>query len=311
VDPNLLVGHAGSDDAGVYRVSEDNALVLSVDFFPPIVDDPFDFGRIAAANALSDLYAMGARPTAGLNIVGFPEGKLPGEVLGEILRGGSDVARRAGMVVVGGHTVKDDDIKYGLVVVGHIHPDHIVTNAGARPGDKLLITKPVGTGVLSTALKNGALDDDGVRRLVDLMTTLNDHGSNKMLEFGATACTDVTGFGLLGHAFELAEASSVTIEVESSCVPLIEGALAAAEKGQLTGGGKQNRTFVEKNMKLNPKIDTNLQHLLFDPQTSGGLLITVPPERCDGLLAALAKHYPQTAVIGACAERQGFPLIIS
>lgn len=304
------MGLVGADDAGVYRISEDRALALSVDFFPPIVDDPFDFGRIAAANALSDLYAMGALPTAALNIAGFPEGKLAPDVLGDILRGGADVARQAGIVIVGGHTVKDDDIKYGLVVVGLVHPDHIVTNAGARPGDKLIITKPIGTGVLSTALKNRQLDDAGVRSIVDVMTTLNDAGSKKMLEFGVTACTDVTGFGLIGHSFELAEASSVTLEIDSSSVPLIDGALEGAKQGHLTGGGKQNRTYVEDRIDLDPTIDGDLQHLLFDPQTSGGLLIAVPAERCDGLLAALTDNYGQSALIGTCIPRQDASLII-
>jgi selenide,water dikinase len=310
VDPNLLVGHATSDDAGVYRIADDLALVLSVDFFPPIVDDPFDFGRIAAANALSDLYAMGARPTAGLNIAAFPENTISYEVLGEILRGGSEVARRAGMVVVGGHTVKDSEIKYGLVAVGTIHPDHIVTNAGARPGDELILTKPLGTGILSTALRMQKLDDEGVRRLTDVMTTLNDIASERMREHAASACKDVTGFGLAGHALEMAQASAVTIEIDSSSVPLIDGALDCAKQGYLTGGGKQNRSHVEPHMALDPSVDEHLQHLLFDAQTSGGLLIAVAAERCAGLLASLVDDYPQTAVIGACVPQKETSLVI-
>ena len=235
VDADVLVGHAGSDDAGVYRMSKDSALVITVDFFAPIVDDPYDFGRIAAANSLSDVYAMGGRPLVALNVAAFPEGKLPAEVLADILRGGVETAAGAGCAVIGGHTVNDAEPKYGLCVVGTVHPDKVVTNGGAQAGDALILTKPLGTGILSTVLKAGKLDAGGVGRLVEVMTTLNDKASAKMLEFGATACTDVTGYGLAGHALEMARAAGLTIRIVSAEVPALEGALAAA--GQHFCGG--------------------------------------------------------------------------
>jgi selenide,water dikinase len=302
VDPNVLVGHAGSDDAGVYRISDEEALVLTVDYFTPIVDDAYDFGRVAATNSLSDVYAMGARPVAALNIAGFPEGTIPSEVLGEILRGGADQAMKAGIPVLGGHTVNDPEVKYGLSVVGLVHPDRIVTNSGARPGDRLILTKPVGTGTLSTALKNGRLDEDGVRRIVEVMTTLNREASERMLKHRVHACTDVTGFGLAGHAYEMAEASGVTVEIDSAAVPLIEGALDSAAEGQRPGGAGTNWLFLDDKMRAAPGIDENLLYLMFDPQTAGGLLIAVSEDDAGPLLDALRKTQPSAAVVGTCRE---------
>jgi len=302
VDPNVLVGHAGSDDAGVYRISDEQALVLTVDYFTPIVDDAYDFGRVAATNSLSDVYAMGARAVAALNIAGFPEGKVPSAVLGEILRGGADQAMKAGIPVLGGHTVNDPEVKYGLSVVGLVHPDRIVTNAGARPGDRLILTKPVGTGTLSTALKNGRLGEDGVRRIVEVMTTLNREASECMLEHGVHACTDVTGFGLAGHAYEMAAASGVTVEIDPSAVPLIEGALDSAAAGQRPGGAGTNRLFLDDKMRAAPGIDENLLYLMFDPQTAGGLLIAVSEGDAGPLLDALRRTGHSAAVVGTCRE---------
>lgn len=311
VDPNVLIGHAGSDDAGVYQISDDSALVLTVDFFTPIVDDPFDYGRVAATNALSDVYAMGARPIVALNIAGFPEKVLPPDVFTDILRGGSDVATRAGVAIVGGHTVDDKELKYGLAVVGTIHPDRIIANRGACPGDKLILTKPIGTGVLSTVHKEDKLDAAGVTQLVDVMTRLNKEASEQMVAVGVSACTDITGYGLIGHAYEMASSSDVTIHIDSAAVPLIDGALDAAGGGFLTGGGHKNRKYIDPYMRLDGGIDPNLQHLLFDPQTAGGLLIAVGADRADDLLNRLQRNYPKAAVVGTCADASDVSIVIN
>ena len=310
VDADVLVGHAGSDDAGVYRMSDDSALVITVDFFAPIVDDPYDFGRIAAANSLSDVYAMGGRPLVALNVAAFPEGKLPAEVLADILRGGVETAAGAGCAVIGGHTVNDAEPKYGLCVVGTVHPDKVVTNGGAQAGDALILTKPLGTGILSTVLKAGKLDAGGVGRLVEVMTTLNDKASAKMLEFGATACTDVTGYGLAGHALEMARAAGLTIRIVSAEVPALEGALAAAGNGHLTGGGNNNRAFVAADASIDPAIGENLLHVICDPQTAGGLLIAVPRDRAPALMDSLEKVCPGAAIVGEFVEHDGVSLEI-
>jgi len=304
------VGHTGSDDAGVYRLSDDSALVMTVDFFPPIVDDPFDYGRIAAANALSDVYAMGGRPMAALNVSGFPEKKLSPDVLAEILRGGADTAQRAGCAILGGHTVDDAELKYGLAVVGSIHPDRIVTNGGARPGDALILTKPLGTGVLSTALKKGKLDAGAIRVLVDTMSALNDTSSARMLEYDADACTDITGFGLGGHAFEMANASGVTVRLDSGSIPLMDGTLWAVKKGYLTGGGNTNRAFVQGQAAIAGGIDDNLLHIVFDPQTAGGLLIAVPADDASALLDSLRESCPDASIVGECLPREDVVLEI-
>ncbi len=310
VDPNVLVGHAGSDDAGVYRVSDDTALVLTVDYFTPIVDDAYDYGRVAATNSLSDVYAMGARPIAALNIAGFPEGKIPSDVLGEILRGGAEQAGKAGVAVLGGHTVNDAEVKYGLAVVGLVHPDRIVTNAGAKPGDKLILTKPVGTGTMATALKNEKLDDAGLLRIVDVMTTLNKEASEAMVAQGVRGCTDVTGFGLAGHAREMAAGSDVTIEINASAVPQIEGALASAGDGNRPGGAGANRRFLEDTMRIDGDIDDNLLYLMFDPQTAGGLLIAVGEGDAESLLGEIRKHNPQAAFVGECVAPGASRIVI-
>ena len=309
-DPNVLVGHVGSDDAGVYRISNDSALVLTVDFFTPIVDDPFDFGRVAATNSLSDVYAMGGRPVVALNIAGFPEGGLPEDALADILRGGAEVAGKAGVAIIGGHTIKDNDLKYGLAVVGMIHPDRIVSNSGAKPGDSLVLTKPLGTGVLATALRNDRLTDDAIKRLVNVMTTLNREASDRMLEHGVHACTDITGFGLLGHAGPMAGESDVTIEIFADAVPVMEGALVAVRQGQLTGGAGTNRSFVEDILRVENDVDADILHLFFDPQTAGGLLISLPGDRAQALVDSLRSHHPQAAIIGRCRERSDAGLVV-
>lgn len=306
----MLVGHAGSDDAGVYRLSDDSALVVTVDFFTPIVDDAYDYGRVAATNSLSDVYAMGGRPIVALNIAGFPENKIPPDVLGEIIRGGADVARAAGVSIVGGHTVNDAEVKYGLAVVGLIHPDRIVRNIVARVGDVLILTKPIGTGVLATALKQRALSPERTKALVDSMTQLNRHASEAMLAHGAHAATDVTGFGLVGHAHEMAEGSAVTIVLRAGSVPWLDGAREAVEKGYLTGGGNATRRFMKDKTRIASSIDATTTSLLFDPQTSGGLLIAVAHERATALLEDLQKNHPRAAMVGECVARGDHAIVI-
>ena len=298
VDPNLLVGHAGADDAGVYRLDDERALVLTVDFFTPVVDDPYDYGRVAAANSLSDVYAMGGKAVVALNIAGFPEGKLPAEVLGKILEGGAAVAKEAGIVIVGGHTVKDTEVKYGLSVVGMLDPDRIIENSGARAGDRLILTKALGTGVLSTAVKADDITAEEYNGLIESMAQLNRAASEAMLQFDVGGCTDITGNGLLGHAYEMAKASGVTIEIDSAACPVLPGAERCVEKRYLTGGAMTNRDYVADIFDWeNP--DEMREHLLFDPQTSGGLLIAVAEPDADALLASLTGTYPHAAIVGA------------
>jgi selenide, water dikinase len=304
VDPNVLVGHSGSDDAGIYRLTDEMAMVLTVDFFTPIVDDPYDFGRVAATNSLSDVYAMGGRPVVALNIAGFPENSIPPEVLGEIIRGGADVARAAGVSIVGGHTVNDPEVKYGLSVVGLIDPRRVVRNSGAKPGDMLILTKALGTGVLATALKRGALSPELTRALVDSMTLLNREASELMLRHDPHACTDITGYGLIGHGNEMAEGSDVTIVFHASSVPVLEGAREAVEQGFLTGGGKATQRFLAGRVSIAPSVGDTMTAILHDAQTSGGLLIAVSPEHAAPLLAKLRKNHPQAAIVGECVTRR-------
>jgi selenide,water dikinase len=310
VDPNVLVGHTGSDDAGIYRISDELAMVLTVDFFTPIVDDAYDFGRVAATNSLSDVYAMGGRPVVALNIAGFPEGTIPPDVLGEIIRGGADVARFAGVSIVGGHTVNDPEVKYGLSVVGLINPMRVVRNAGAREGDALILTKALGTGVLATALKRGDLSEEKTRLLVDSMTLLNREASELMLVHDVHACTDITGFGLIGHGNEMAEASNVTIVFHSAVVPLLDGARDAVERGYLTGGGKSTQRFLAPRVSIARAVDSTTTSLMFDAQTSGGLLIAVPPAQAAPLLALLKPNHPHAAIVGECVAKRDVSIIV-
>ena len=279
-DPALLVGMDTADDAAVYRVSDDVALVSTADFFTPIVDDPYDFGRIAATNALSDVYAMGATPLVALNLVAFPLASLGGEVLREILRGGRDAAEAAGVTVAGGHSIDDPEPKYGLAVTGTVHPDRVVRNSTARPGDELWLTKPVGGGLATTALKRGMASDELVARTVEVMTTLNAEAAAAALAAGASAMTDVTGFGLLGHLHELALASGVAAVVSSSDVPAIDGVLELLQQKEppLAGGTRRNREWIETFATWAPSVDEDRRWLLCDAMTSGGLLVTAPPD---------------------------------
>ncbi len=285
--PNLLVDMSTADDAGVYRLDDETALVQTVDFFPPIVDDPYDFGRIAAANALSDIYAMGGRPLTALNIVGFPM-SMPTWVLTEVLRGGADVVTAAGAVVVGGHSVKDTELKFGVAATGIVNPNRVVANTGAQIGDRLFLTKPLGTGIMSTALKRELIDAAAMQPVVEQMATLNRAAAEIMTAHGATAATDVTGFGFLGHLREMVLGSGVAIDVDTSSIPVLDGALTLADRGVVTGGSKETHRVVEPQLRGHDVIATAMLEVLIDPQTSGGLLIAVPTESAQACGRALA-----------------------
>jgi selenide,water dikinase len=294
------------DDAGVFVLSDDLALVQTVDFFAPIVDDPYLFGQVAAANALSDVYAMGGEPLTAMNIVGFPSGKLPLEVLREILRGGQDKVHEAGALIVGGHTIIDEELKYGLAVTGRAHPRRLLTNAGARAGDRLLLTKPIGTALLATVAKSGQLPEPELRALGDSMTALNARASRAALEVGATCATDVTGFGLLGHASHIAKASGVTLRIFVGRVPLLPGARAAAERGVRTGGADRNFAHLESRVDWGKASETD-RVLMIDPQTSGGLLIAVPRES----VAAYVSLVPGATEIGEVVPAGATGLVLA
>jgi selenide,water dikinase len=301
-DPNALVGLDTGDDAAVYRIADDRALVVTADFFTPVVDDPFDFGRIAATNALSDLYAMGARPLFVLNLVGFPR-KLLGEgILDEILRGGSTVTSAVGIPTLGGHSIDDVEPKYGLVAVGEVDPKRLVTNSAARPGDRLVLTKPIGSGIVATAIKKGEAGPETIEEAVTVMATLNDVPARAMLEAGIRAATDVTGFGLLGHLRSVLRASGAAAVVEAKAVPVITGARALAEAGHVPGGTRRNLEDLVDAVAFEASVDPVTRTLLCDAQTSGGLLMCVPEERLDGLVEALTGRTPTVAVIGEVVE---------
>lgn len=298
----MLVGHETSDDAAVYQLSPTEAVVETVDFFTPVVDDPFLFGRIAAANAFSDIWAMGARPLFALNLVGFPVAKLPMDVLGEILRGGADAAAEAGAPILGGHSIDDPEPKYGLAVTGLVHPDRVLRNVGARPGDALVLTKPLGSGIVTTALKRGVADPAVVDRAVAVMAALNRAAGEALAASGAVhALTDVTGFGLLGHALEMARGSDVTLALRAAAVPVLEGVRALAERDVAPGGTRANLAWVEPQTRFDAEVDAAQRLVLADAQTNGGLLAAVDPARLDPVLAALREVGVQAAVVGACA----------
>jgi selenide,water dikinase len=293
-DPRILVDAGTRDDAAVFQMTADRALVATVDFFTPIVDSAYDFGRIAATNALSDIYAMGGTPLFTLNLVGWPRETLPMELLGDVLRGGADVVRAAGAFIVGGHSIDDPEPKFGMVAIGEVHPDRVVTNAGAKPGDLLVLTKEIGTGVLTTALKRDLIDETGLERAVTIMTTLNAEAAQAMVGVGVHAATDVTGFGLLGHLHNMLRASGVSAEVGAGNVPLLPRARELAQRGAIAGGTRRNLESLKDAVTFAPDVDEIDRLLLCDAQTSGGLLIAVPPERGDALAAAFGRlsHVP-------------------
>ena len=300
-DPNLLVGVDTADDAAVYRLNDETALVQTVDFFPPVVDDAFSFGAIAAANAFSDVYAMGGRPLLALNIVGFPV-DLPKEILGRVLQGGAAKAEEAGVLVIGGHTVDDAEPKYGMAVTGTIEPGKQITNAGARPGDALVLTKPIGTGIITTAGKREQVSVDVLDNAIVVMSTLNKAASEAMVEVGVHACVDVTGFGLIGHLLGMLKASNVSTEVSFSDVPLLEGAERLAADGVVPGGTRRNRKAAETSVEWAGALREHEKLLLCDAQTSGGLLIAVAEDRKDALLAALQRRGVSAAVVGRMTD---------
>jgi len=302
-DPNLLVGADHFDDAGVYRLDGATALVATLDFFPPLVDDPYAFGRIAAANSLSDVYAMGGKPLCVLNIVGFPDKVLPIEVLGEILRGGAERVTAAGAVVAGGHSVRDAEIKFGLSVTGVVHPDRMFTNGGARVGDVLVLTKPIGSGVLTSAAKAGKIGEEDLAEAIEVMIDLNAAAAESALAVGARGVTDITGFGLIGHAFELADASDVTVELVAQKVPLLARTLALAKQNILTRAHKSNLEYLGDRFHSSG-VDETLIGVLADAQTSGGLLIAVAEDRVDELVSLLKQRRTKAAhVIGRVGPR--------
>jgi selenide, water dikinase len=302
-NPNVLVGYDTADDAGVYLLNDELALVQTVDFFTPIVDDPFTFGAIAAANSLSDVYAMGGTPISALSIVAFPaDGGM--DVLSDILRGGLEKMREAGCAVLGGHSVNDPELKFGYAVTGTVHPRRIKANSGARVGDALVFTKALGTGVIGTALKRGIAAQASVDAATTSMLTLNRAACDAMLRFDVHGCTDVTGFGMIGHAREMAVASSVTLEIETSRVPLLPGALDAVHAGAIPGGLKNNRDFASCAVDMAGDADVAVMQLLYDPQTSGGLLIALPENDA----AELLKLLPGARRIGQVTARDNKPI---
>ncbi len=297
-DPRLLVGRETFDDAGVFRISDDLALVQTVDFFPPIVDDPFSFGEIAAANALSDVYAMGGQPLTALNIVAFPTGQLPLEVLSEILAGGQKKVHESGAVVVGGHTVTDTELKYGLSVTGRAHPNFLLTNAGAKAGDQIVLTKPIGNGILATAGKRGQLPADSERAMLDSMKELNGPASRAALAVGSKCATDITGFGLLGHLSHIARASGVTIRLDLDAVPILPGVREAVRNGCGTDGAKRNGEYLRELVRWSKGTDED-RAILQDPQTSGGLAVCLTRAKAANFLSRVAG----STIIGEIVDR--------
>lgn len=303
-NPNLMVGLGTSDDAAVYKINDNQALISTLDFFTPMVDDPYLYGQIAAANSLSDVYAMGGKPLLALNIVCFPD-CLPTSVLEEMLKGGADKAIEAGCIIAGGHTVRDDEPKYGLAVTGLAHPDDIISNAGAQPGDLLLLTKPLGTGIINTGIKAGLVSAEAVNMAVLSMSKLNKAASEAMLTHGASACTDITGFGLLGHAAEMAEASGVSLHLKSKAVPLLPETMEMARMGLIPAGAYDNRNYLEGKILFHGELKPEEELVLFDPQTSGGLLISIPEARAGAVVDELKGKSVQCEAIGKVLPYNG------
>ena len=305
-DPNVIRGLASPDDAGVYKLTEELAIIQTIDYFTPIVDDPYTFGQIAAANALSDVYAMGGKPLTAMNVVCFPTKSLDISILKTILRGGVDKMIEAGVVLLGGHSVDDKELKYGLSVTGTVNPERLITNSGAKTGDKLILTKPLGTGIISTAVKAKVANEATAARAAECMATLNDRASELMQEVGAHACTDITGFGLLGHICQMAQNSQVGINILSASVPLLPQAEEFARKGFCPGGLSRNREYFSTNVIIDDKVPPYLSDLFFDPQTSGGLLICLAPEKAEPLLAKLHQaEVKDAAMVGTVSGPSG------
>lgn len=301
----MLVGFETHDDAGVFQLTPDLALVQTVDFFTPMVDDPYTFGAIAAANALSDVYAMGGTPVTALNVLAFPTKTVGAEVLAEILRGGADKALEAGVSILGGHTVEDEVPKYGMAVTGTVHPARVITNAGGRPGDRLLLTKPIGVGIYTTALKSGVLDLEGELEVCRWMATLNKAAGQVMATLGAHACTDVTGFGLLGHLLEMTRGSGLGAEIAFEAVPLLPRALELARADEVPGGSERNLAHVTRHVRFDDSLDKAQRLVLADAQTSGGLLMAVAPDQADAMRTELQAAGVDVWEIGRLVEGDG------
>lgn len=304
--PDLIVGIETSDDAGVFRLRDDLAIVNTVDFFTPVVDDPYTYGLISATNSLSDVYAMGGEPKTAMNIVCFPQNGIDKEILADILRGGADKAAEAGVVVVGGHSVADDEIKYGMAITGVIDPRQVYRNVGAQVGDVVVLTKPLGTGILTTALKKDHLSEEEYGAAVASMSTLNAKAAQVMRRHTVHACTDVTGFSLMGHSCEMATGSGVTLRLRAAALPLLPGALRLALEGYITGGCKRNRAYLADKVRVSSAVPQDLDEVAFDPQTSGGLLIAVPAREAEALVRALLDEgVPAAAIIGEAVLQGG------
>ena len=303
-NPNLLIGYENADDAAVYLLGDDLALVQTVDFFTPIVDDPFVYGRIAALNSINDVWAMAGTPVTALAITCFPKKGVDFSILSEMMRGGQSILTENGVALAGGHSVENEQIMFGYAVTGLIHPNQVASNAGARPGDALILTKSIGTGVISTGIKFGKADPEIVANSVATMLAAGGRAAELMREFGVRGATDITGYGLLGHAWELAKASKVTLRVEAAHVPMLPGAFALVRQKMLTRGDRTNREYVGDNLLVVVDIEKEIMSLLFDPQTAGGMLIAIPEAKSETMLAKLRETYPDASIIGRVVERE-------
>jgi selenide, water dikinase len=309
-DDNVLVGFDKADDAGVYRLRDDLAIVQTVDFFTPIVDDPFVYGQIAALNSINDVWAMAGTPLTALAITCFPKKGVDPAILGEIMRGGQETLNKYGVTLIGGHSVDSQQIMFGYSVTGVVDPDKIATNAGARPGDVIILTKPIGTGVISTGIKFEKTTPEIAAASVATMLTPGRYAAEAMREFAVKGATDVTGFSLLGHAWEMARASGITIEIDASAVPILNGALELAAAGVITGADKTNREYVGEDIEIDESVSVEMRRLLYDPQTAGGMLIAVPAARADDLLARLRENYRHAEVVARVAERGSHSIVV-
>lgn len=309
-DPNLIVGFETADDAGVYRLRDDLALVQTLDFFTPIVDDPYDFGRIAALNSINDVWAMAGTPLTAMAITCFPKQGVDPSILGEIMRGGLETLNEYGVTLIGGHSVDNEQIMFGYSVTGVIDPNKIARNAGAQPGDAIILTKPIGTGVISTGIKRGVASARVVQASVETMLTPGKFAAEAMQGFGVKGATDVTGFSLLGHAWEMACASGVTIEIDAAAVPILDGAFELASAGMLTSGDKTNREYVGSDVDIAQSINENLIKLFFDPQTAGGMLVAYKSHDAEKLLLALKSNYPHASIIARVHERGTAAIVV-
>ena len=313
-DENLIVGMETVDDAGVYRLNDEIALVQTVDIFTPIVDDPFIYGSIVAANSMSDVYAMGGKPLLAMNVIGFPIRELDASIMTEILKGGMEKVKEAGVILVGGHTIDDPELKYGLSVTGIVSPDKVITNANAKEGDRLILTKPLGMGIIGSSIKAEMLsqDDELVKKACEIMQALNKTASELMQEVGVNACTDITGFGLLGHAFEMAKGSEVAISINAKRVPILDGIYELAEPDVVPGRSYVNKEFLKDSAEFSEDVPVELQEILFDPQTSGGLLISVEASKSDLLLSKLHDaDVKEAAIIGEVLRKPSGRIIVT